>query len=682
MGTSKRIPPATDAFDDKDLFEDRFLALGRATGSMVWRVGPTGLVADMPDWSEVTGQPIEDSRNAGWLLRVHPDDRQRTNRIWQDSIRSQTPYEADYRLKTADGSYRWFKARGVPILNRDGTIREWVGLCEDIHERTLTLQEQEESKQALRQSEERYRQTFDHAAVGIAHVGLDGRWLRFNDALCLIVGYSREELLGLSFADITHPHDLGEDWAQARRLASGEINTYTMEKRYVRKCGRIVWVNLTVSLMRDRDGNPQNYISIVEDVDARKRFEENLERLVEERTAALNEANAALTAARDAAVAASKTKSEFLANMSHEIRTPMNGVIGLTSLLLQMELNPNAKHMVETIASSGETLLRVIDDILDLSRIEAAKLEIERTSVSIDQLCLDVVALFQGHAKSKDVDLKAVEPECKTPNVLADSVRLRQILSNLIANGVKFTERGEVTLGWKWEQADGVIRVTFSVTDTGTGIPEDRTEAVFESFTQADGSTQRRFGGTGLGLTISKRLVELMDGKIAVQSTVGAGTTFHVYLAFEQAGSATADAKHAETVENERFEDIRVLLAEDNPVNILVASHLLEHCGCQVEVADNGLRAISMAAGGEFDLILMDVQMPVCDGLEATRVIRMSEARDGRKRLPVYALTANVMSGDREECLAAGMDGFLAKPILLSALQAILKGVRSAMRKG
>ena len=695
----KTVPPLALKISDEGaplgrknkLFEDRYHALGRATGSMVWTVEPGGMRGQISDWTVVTGQSVEDSRKRGWLNMIHPDDREQTQRVWLEAVERETPYSTEYRIQTADGSYRWYRARGVPIFNEDGSAREWVGLCEDIHDRTLAEKEQQDSAEALRHSEERYRQTFDNAAVAIAHVGLNGRWLEFNDAICQIVGYSREELLQKTFADITHPNDLGEDWKLARRLARGELSTYTMEKRYIHKNGDPVWVNLTVSLLRDSTGAPLHYISIIENIDARKRAEQalrdsedhyrqNLERLVAERTAELNEANAALTEARDAALAASKTKSEFLANMSHEFRTPMNGVLGLTSLLRQMNLEADAHEIVETISSSGETLLRVIDDILDLSRIDAARLEIERVRVELDNLCSDVVALFQGHAQSKGLRLRCIPPGGKIPRVLADSVRLRQVLSNLIANGVKFTEKGEVSLNWEWErQVDGV-RVWFTVNDTGAGIPQDRTEAVFESFTQADGSTQRKFGGTGLGLTISKRLVELMGGSISVKSQLGSGTAFVVDLTFElDAAFDAEEGTPSMSVQDPSNGKLRVLLAEDNSVNVLVARRLLEHCGCHVVVAENGLRAISLASSGDYDLILMDVQMPVCDGLEATRVIRAAQEREGRKRLPVYALTANVMSSDREDCLLAGMDGFLAKPIPLAALQALISDVRASL---
>jgi PAS domain S-box-containing protein len=654
------------------VFEDKFHALGRATGSIVWNID-AGVDEDAA-WRLLTGQSIEEIQNDGWLERIHEDDRDRIHNVWKQAVADQREYSVEFRLKISTGNFRWFNCRGVPILNSDGSTREWIGIYEDIHDKTVAAT-------ALRESEERYRMIFNNAAVGIARVGLDGRWLQFNQALCDIVGYSREELLEKTFGDITHPDDLQADWALARQVALGEISTYSMEKRYLHKLGHHVWVNLTVSMMRDWSGHPLNYLSIVESIDKRKDFEAHLERLVAERTAALNEANAALISARDQALSAAKMKAEFLANMSHEIRTPMNGVIGLTSLLMKMDLAPKAHEMIQTIASSGETLLRIIDDILDLSRIEAAKVEIEPSGLDPDDLCADVVALFQGHAQAKSIGLRCIPPLRKTPPVFADSVRLRQVISNLLANGIKFTERGEVTLAWTWERIESAIHLVIIVSDTGTGISPHRTKAIFESFTQADGSTQRKFGGTGLGLTISKRLVELMGGTISVMSEIGMGTSFTVDLTFEEALSLAINEEVVLSNQGDLpLSSLRILLAEDNAVNVMVALLMLEACGCEVEVAENGLRAISLASTQTYDLILMDVQMPTCDGLEATRVIRITEEHEGRQRVPIYALTANVLNSDREECLAAGMDGFLAKPIPLTALQKLINDIRNRAR--
>lgn len=377
---------------------------------------------------------------------------------------------------------------------------------------------------------------------------------------------------------------------------------------------------------------------------------------------ALEQRAGELVEALERAQEAARLKSEILANVSHELRTPLNGVIGMTSALLRCELEPTSQKMVETIAASGDTLLRVIDDVLDFSKIEAGRLDIERTPVDIHQLVADVIELYRAHAEAKAIALVLVPSAEAMPKVQADPVRLRQILGNLVANGVKFTDAGQVSVAWRWCQDGDRVRVQIRVKDTGIGIPTNRLEAIFESFTQADGSTQRKYGGTGLGLAISRRLVEMMDGSITVESREGAGSAFSFEIPLER--SVIDDAPTTKEIEAAAVPPgLRVLLAEDNKVNVLVATTLLRQYGCEVEIAENGLRAISLAAANRYDVVMMDMQMPICDGLEATRAIRQAEARNGGRRLPIYALTANVMSENRAECAAAGMDGFIPKPV-------------------
>ena len=366
-----------------------------------------------------------------------------------------------------------------------------------------------------------------------------------------------------------------------------------------------------------------------------------------------------------------RVKSEIIANVSHELRTPLNGVLGMTSALMRSDLEPEARRMVETISASGDTLLRVIGDVLDFSKIEAGRMEIELAPVAIDEVTRDVVELYRAHAAEKGIEILATMPPEPAPRVEADSVRLRQVLSNLVANAIKFTSRGHVSVGHDWCKVDDRLVVRLWVEDTGIGIPAHRLEAIFDSFIQVDGSTQRRFGGTGLGLTISRRLVELMGGTIAVESELDRGSRFMIEIPFTPVPGSSGDAPGgSRQVEVPR--GLRVLLAEDNKVNVMVARALLRQYGCEIDVAENGLRAIGLASENQYDLAFMDVQMPICDGLEATRAIRQAEALEGRPRLPIYALTANAMREDRTECLDAGMDGFIAKPIRTEELEVAL----------
>jgi len=479
-----------------------------------------------------------------------------------------------------------------------------------------------------------------------------------NDSFVRMTGYEMQDVLGQKLVSVLYGTD--QENAGYRELSSAFSAGHGISQEILhhRKDGRTYWADVSITPAFDDDGLLSRWIGIASDATQRRRAQE------------------ALRQAKEQAEQASQVKSEFLANMSHEIRTPMNAIIGMAELAIDTELSDEQREYVSTILDSGENLLRLLNDLLDLSKIEAGKLSIEQIEFTLANTLRDALKVFAFQAKQQGTELQLNLPSDIPKHFSGDPTRLRQVISNLVGNAIKFTTEGSINIDvelLKLRKKNSTLR--FSVHDSGVGIPADKLQQIFEAFSQADSSTTRRFGGTGLGLTISTQLVELMGGRIWVESVEEEGSTFFFELTLPMADATVTELADSgdDPVKQVGSRRLNILVTDDNRANRRLARKILEKHNHAVCEASNGCEVLAALEQQSFDVILMDVQMPEMDGLDAAFAVRKL---DTLQRQPyIIALTAHAMQGDRERCIAAGMDAYITKPLRAKQLVALVDAV-------
>jgi len=629
--------------------EERFRNMANAAPVLIWIAGTDKLYYWFNQvWLDFTGRTMAQESGNGWVEGIHPDDKERCLETFVTAFDNRQPFSMEYRLRAADGQYRWLIDNGVPNY-AGNSFSGYLGSCVDITHRKQT-------EDALRQFSNEQSIILENIGVGITFVqNHQFKWI--NTALCQMFGYDSETLTEARASLIFPSQADYEQIGLEADLVLATGNTYTKKLFMQHRDG-----SLFHALFNGKAVNPADLLagSIWIISDETEPYE----------------LQASLVDARNAAESANTMKSQFLATMSHEIRTPMNGILGMAQLLLMPNLTENERLLYSrTVLSSGQTLLALLNDILDLSKIESGKFQLDSIVFEPDSILRDTQMLFSGTAHAKGLQLETQWNGLPVSRYLSDATRIRQMLLNLVGNAIKFTKEGCVRIEGALIEHDGESALLeFSVSDTGIGIPSEKIDLLFKPFSQTDNSITREFGGSGLGLSIVRHLAKMMGGDVGVESVAGKGSRFWFRLRAKQVADGE-ECRNSERPSNDVPALLagRVLVVEDNVVNRMVIESFLIQLGLSAMPAYDGQQALNLITQGECpDLILMDLHMPVMDGYSATEQIRQWEHDNHRPRLPIIALTADAYEEDHQRCLAVGMDDFLTKPIELAALKSTL----------
>jgi PAS domain S-box-containing protein len=655
----EEIRQRVEVEQDLRRLQDRYEALLNGTRSIVWTANRRGqLTVPQPAWERFTGHEWGEYQGRPWLYSLHPHDQTSVEQQWRATEQEAVAFRGQGRVWHASSSdYRPCVIEAVPVLDANGHVYEWVGTISDVHEQRLAEEALRNAEAAANQQRAELELIYDTAPVGMNLIDREHRFLRINDHLASINGFKREEHYGRLAYDLLpglaeHLRPLYQSvFDSGQPLLNVEIEGETHGKPE-KRCWLVSFHPLV-----DQHG-VWAVSTIVQDITDRKKLEQSLRE------------------SREQAQQANMAKSAFLANMSHEIRTPMAAILGYADVLSEQIEDPEQCNCVSIIRRNGEHLLGLINDILDLSRIEAGRFDINLEPVDLLALLDDVHTLMQVRADEKSLKLD-VQTLGRVPKFIkSDATRLRQVLINLLGNAIKFTDQGQVQLVVQLLQEGPRRMLELAVHDTGIGMNPTQCSRLFQPFSQGDSTVSRQYGGSGLGLAISQRLVHLLQGELTFESQPGKGSVFYVRLLLPtdndmtlvESMPAPGPSARPAAQPGARKLDCRILVVDDRRDVRYISQHFLERAGARVSTAEDGEQGIAIALDAclreePFSVILMDMQMPRMDGLEATRRLRQKGIET-----PIIALTADAMKGDRERFIQGGCDDYLSKPIDQSAL--------------
>jgi PAS domain S-box-containing protein len=664
---------------DSDLIKERdfITAVLQTCGALVVVLDTQGrIVVCNHALEQVTGYPSAELIGKIFFdILVRPDGRERLEQGFEARVTS--AFESEWITKS--GETRRISFSSVPMCSQDGGVEYYIATGIDITD-------SHRAGQQLLKSETQFRSIWEASCEPMLLTDSSGMVVKVNAAFARLLETDQGSLEGMNVTGLFVPEDREALWEYHRARYASEMKEHVFERELHFLQGRSGVFENSITRV-DIPGQLPQMLCILRDVTEQKRNAEELARAKEAAEAAnrelvaanrnLEETGRLAREMADRAEALSAAKSDFLANMTHEVRTPLNGILGMTGLALETQLESDQREYLELVKSSAEALLNLVNDVLDFSKYEVGKLRLDCVEFSLRGLVRDVLRPLALRAAASELAFESVLEDQVPDRLIGDPLRISQVLRNLAGNAIKFTTQGKVSVTVGVASAeDSQVTLRFSVADTGIGVPPEKHRLIFEPFTQADGSTTRKYGGTGLGLSICSGLVQLMNGRIWVESDVGAGSTFHFTIPLDLPASEQATVAEAPPAVKRR---LRILVAEDNSVNQRLAARLLEREGHAVTIAGSGQEALREFeqhhfAHTQFDLILMDVQMPLMDGLQATARIREIERGSGR-RVPIVAMTAQTAESDRSRCLQSGMDAYVAKPVRVPELMKMIESV-------